>query len=44
MSYQFPLCSQPLALKAHSCVCDKQHQFDCAKEGYVNLLTVQFKR
>ncbi len=44
MSYQCPLCSQSLALKAHSWVCDNHHQFDCAKEGYVNLLPVQFKR
>ncbi|UPK79673.1 23S rRNA (guanine(745)-N(1))-methyltransferase [Proteus vulgaris] len=44
MSYQCPLCNQALSLRAHSWVCENNHQFDCAKEGYVNLLPVQFKR
>ena len=44
MSYQCPLCSQSLSLNAHSWVCENNHHFDCAKEGYVNLLPVQFKR
>lgn len=44
MSYQCPLCYQPLSIKNHSWVCENNHHFDCAKEGYVNLLPVQFKR
>lgn len=44
MSYQCPLCNQALSLRAHSWVCENNHQFDCAKEGYVNLPPVQFKR
>lgn len=44
MSYQCPLCYQVLSLKGHSWVCENNHHFDCAKEGYVNLLPVQFKR
>lgn len=43
MSYLCPLCQQPLVLNARSWRCDRQHQFDCAKEGYVNLLPVQHK-
>ena len=44
MSYQCPLCNKSLSLNAHSWVCENNHHFDCAKEGYVNLLPVQFKR
>lgn len=44
MSYQCPLCYQSLTLHDHSWCCENNHQFDCAKEGYVNLLPVQFKR
>ncbi|WP_372871676.1 23S rRNA (guanine(745)-N(1))-methyltransferase [Shewanella sp.] len=39
-----PLCSLPLKAEANSLVCDKNHRFDRAKEGYVNLLPVQKKR
>jgi 23S rRNA (guanine745-N1)-methyltransferase len=41
--YLCPLCQQPLKLKQKSFCCDNNHSFDCAKEGYVNLLPVQFK-
>lgn len=44
MAYLCPLCHQPLTLIQNSWRCENQHQFDCAKEGYVNLLPVQHKR
>ncbi|CAI0690979.1 Ribosomal RNA large subunit methyltransferase A [Serratia entomophila] len=44
MSYQCPLCHQPLHFSQLQWRCDSNHQFDCAKEGYVNLLPVQHKR
>ena len=44
MHYLCPLCQQPLTLLHHSWRCAQQHQFDQAKEGYVNLLPVQHKR
>lgn len=43
MSLICPLCHQPLLLQATSYRCDAGHQFDQAKEGYVNLLPVQHK-
>ncbi|MGZ9898088.1 23S rRNA (guanine(745)-N(1))-methyltransferase [Shewanella gaetbuli] len=45
MSYICPICQQPLEKqqsKSWSCV--NNHQFDAAKEGYVNLLPVQKKK
>lgn len=44
MSYQCPICHQPLSPEATALRCDNRHQFDRAKEGYVNLLPVQHKR
>ncbi|MDC9583045.1 23S rRNA (guanine(745)-N(1))-methyltransferase [Xenorhabdus sp. PR6a] len=44
MSYQCPLCHSPLLFSHHQWCCENNHQFDCAKEGYVNLLPVQHKR
>lgn len=44
MSYQCPLCQHPLDRRSNSYYCDNNHQFDLAKEGYINLLPVQFKR
>ncbi|MBQ0535320.1 23S rRNA (guanine(745)-N(1))-methyltransferase [Providencia huaxiensis] len=44
MNYQCPLCFTPLNLMHNSYRCAENHQFDCAKEGYVNLLPVQHKR
>ncbi|MBD2779779.1 23S rRNA (guanine(745)-N(1))-methyltransferase [Xenorhabdus szentirmaii] len=44
MSYQCPLCHSPLLFTHHQWRCGNNHQFDCAKEGYVNLLPVQHKR
>ncbi|MCG8709940.1 23S rRNA (guanine(745)-N(1))-methyltransferase [Brenneria sp. 4F2] len=43
MAYQCPLCQQPLHRIKQQWSCGR-HSFDCAKEGYVNLLPVQFKR
>lgn len=43
MSYQCPLCHSPLSLQANSWRCENNHQFDQAKEGYVNLMPVHHK-
>jgi len=44
MSYLCPLCHHPLLPDASGWRCENRHQFDRAKEGYVNLLPVQHKR
>ena len=44
MSFICPLCHAPLKVEAKSYRCPHGHQFDKAKEGYVNLLPVQHKR
>ncbi|ALB63068.1 Ribosomal RNA large subunit methyltransferase A [Cronobacter condimenti 1330] len=44
MSFICPLCHLPLQAQAKSFRCASNHQFDIAKEGYVNLLPVQHKR
>ncbi|MFS7195595.1 23S rRNA (guanine(745)-N(1))-methyltransferase [Rahnella inusitata] len=44
MTYQCPLCFQPLELTGQQWRCPQNHQFDHAKEGYVNLMPVQHKR
>lgn len=43
--YLCPLCSTPLKLSpsANGYTCPNNHHFDLAKEGYLNLLPVQFK-
>lgn len=38
-----PLCQSHLTIQAKSWICINQHCFDIAKQGYVNLLPVQFK-
>jgi 23S rRNA (guanine745-N1)-methyltransferase len=38
-----PLCCESLAENHQGLVCANRHQFDRAKEGYFNLLPVQFK-
>ena len=43
MSLICPLCHQLLQQQANSFRCNNGHQFDQAKEGYVNLLPVQHK-
>ena len=42
-SYLCPLCQQALTLTDKTYRCDNNHSFDQAKQGYVNLLPVQFK-
>ncbi|MGF1763760.1 23S rRNA (guanine(745)-N(1))-methyltransferase [Aliivibrio kagoshimensis] len=44
MSYLCPLCHQPLASNNNQLRCDNNHQFDVAKEGYVNLMPAHHKR
>ncbi len=41
--YRCPLCQQALQLTQKSFRCENNHSFDKAKQGYVNLLPVQFK-
>ncbi len=42
-NYLCPLCQQALTLAENTYRCDNNHSFDQAKQGYVNLLPVQFK-
>ncbi|MCE9678373.1 23S rRNA (guanine(745)-N(1))-methyltransferase [Shewanella sp. AS1] len=44
MNYRCPICLLPLSLENSTWHCEHNHRFDCAKEGYVNLLPVQKKR
>lgn len=44
MLFACPLCHASLELHHHALRCPQAHQFDIAKEGYVNLLPVQHKR
>ncbi|NIF35540.1 23S rRNA (guanine(745)-N(1))-methyltransferase [Enterobacter sp. Tr-810] len=44
MSFSCPLCHVRLTRSEKSFTCPQGHQFDMAKEGYVNLLPVQHKR
>ncbi|CAM3534200.1 23S rRNA (guanine(745)-N(1))-methyltransferase [Vibrio aerogenes CECT 7868] len=43
MSYQCPICHAPLHQNQQRYSCVNNHQFDIAKEGYVNLMPVQHK-
>lgn len=43
-SFICPICNNTLVLKNRSLVCSKNHQFDMAKEGYVNLLPIKSKK
>lgn len=38
-----PICTQRLYQNEKSCICEKNHSFDIARQGYVNLLPVQNK-
>ncbi len=42
-NYRCPLCQQTLTLNDKTYRCENNHSFDQAKQGYVNLLPVQFK-
>ncbi|MBF8999899.1 MULTISPECIES: 23S rRNA (guanine(745)-N(1))-methyltransferase [Vibrio] len=44
MAYLCPLCQQPLTKQNHAYTCENHHQFDIAKEGYVNLMPAHHKR
>ena len=44
MPFSCPLCHARLTRSEKSYACPQGHQFDMAKEGYVNLLPVQHKR
>ncbi|MCL1140419.1 23S rRNA (guanine(745)-N(1))-methyltransferase [Shewanella pneumatophori] len=44
MIYRCPLCQQALSKEDKTWCCPANHRFDCAKEGYVNLLPVQKKK
>ncbi len=44
MPYQCPLCSQKLIRQDRFFRCSNNHQFDVAKEGYVNLIPANKKR
>ncbi|QTL35079.1 23S rRNA (guanine(745)-N(1))-methyltransferase [Pseudoalteromonas viridis] len=44
LHYRCPICSAPLTEHNKTLHCEHNHQFDVAKEGYVNLLPVQFKK
>ncbi|WP_087022990.1 23S rRNA (guanine(745)-N(1))-methyltransferase [Thaumasiovibrio subtropicus] len=43
MSYSCPLCQQDLILNDRTWRCENNHQFDVAKEGYVNLMPAHHK-
>ena len=38
-----PICKQSLQRRERAFVCPRNHSFDIARQGYVNLLTVQQK-
>lgn len=38
-----PICGEPLVKEARAYVCPRNHSFDIARQGYVNLLVVQQK-
>ena len=38
-----PICGGVLTRQENRCVCENRHSFDVARQGYVNLLTVQQK-
>lgn len=42
-SWRCPACSDPLQQNNKQWSCTNNHRFDCAKEGYVNLLLAQHK-
>lgn len=44
MFYICPICREPLSRVDNTWGCSASHRFDCAKEGYVNLLPVQKKK
>lgn len=43
MYFRCPVCQQPLDHRSNVWCCERGHQFDVAKEGYINLLPVNKK-
>ena len=43
MNLRCPICGAQLNNEGKRCVCPQNHSFDVARQGYVNLLTVQQK-
>lgn len=43
MNFRCPICAQGLEPEGRAWVCPQKHSFDLARQGYVNLLTVQQK-
>lgn len=43
-TYRCPICETPLQARDSLFRCQNKHSFDRAKEGYINLLPVQFKQ
>lgn len=43
-SFICPICKEPLTLRNKTMVCSKNHHFDIAKEGYINLLPIKSKK
>ena len=44
MNLTCPICGLPLQRLEKEYTCEKRHSFDIARQGYVNLLTVQIGR
>lgn len=42
--FRCPICAKNLSQSDNALTCENNHQFDFAKEGYINLLPVQFKK
>ncbi len=43
MHFSCPKCGKPLTREGHAFRCEKNHSYDCASEGYVNLLLANQK-
>ena len=43
MVLRCPICKEKLNIAGKSYLCSNRHSFDIARQGYVNLLTVQAK-
>lgn len=43
-NYECPICQAAMSKTDNTLACENNHRFDYAKEGYVNLLPVQFKK
>ena len=43
LQFLCPICASPLERESRALICPNRHSFDLARQGYVNLLTVQQK-